>query len=169
MTTACALPRILQVRQMEEDHLKATLETALARLARLVEAENAALERERRGRALLIEGIDSGQLQDRLAGWVEICTAQKSRGALSLKAEEAGEAVRQIRGRYLAKRAERRQLETLIETERTEKARQASRQQQQSLDDRYRMRRIPECETETSYASSFDRTSAGDKPDAFGE
>ena len=137
-----ALTRILKVRQVEEDHLKASLEAALAKLTRLVEMEKAALERERRGRALLLEAICTDKSQDRLAGLVEMSLARESRGASSQKMREAREVVRQIRAQYMAKRAERRQLETLMEAERASEARHASRRQQEAVDDQYRSRRF---------------------------
>jgi len=169
VTTARALPRILQVRQMEEAHLKAALETALAKLARLVEAERAALDRERRGRLLLLEAIRSGQLQDRLAGLAEISLARRALSAIPRKIEEAGEMARQARAQYIAKRTERRQLETLIETERAREARQASRRQQEAADDRYRSRRFRARVAEKPLPPSLERTCAGDRPEASRE
>ena len=169
MSANRALPRLLQVRQLEEDHLKAVLESALGNLECLIEAERAALQRERTGRLLLVEAIHSGKLQDRLAGSVEMSLAKRARSALSLKIEEAREVVRQVRAQCIAKRAERRQLETLIEKERAGEARQASQRQQEALDDRFRSRRFRVRRAEKPLTPSLDRTHAGAKPEASGE
>lgn len=163
---ARALPRILQIRQVEEDHLKARLEAALAKLARLVDSEKATLERERRGRALLLEAIHSDQLQDRHAEMLEIGLAQKLRRATSLKIEEAREAVRQVRAQYMAKRAERRQLETLIEAKRAREAHKASRRQQETVDGQYTSRRFRVSTAKKPLTTSLDGTHGGDKPEA---
>ena len=67
MGTTGTLYRLLRVRQLEEEHLKTALESLLAELGRLSEAQRVVIERERGGRRLVLESIRKGELQSRLA------------------------------------------------------------------------------------------------------
>jgi flagellar biosynthesis chaperone FliJ len=132
--------RLLQVRQLEEEGCRTALESTLAKLNRLVDAQKIAVDRERQGRIFVLEGLRTGQLSNRLAGLEEVRVSRVLQSALSAKIDAAGQEVNECRGRYLEKRIERRQLEMLIEAAQAKKAQQASRRAQEMLDDRHRSR-----------------------------
>jgi flagellar biosynthesis chaperone FliJ len=137
---ARTLSRILRLRQQEEEHARTRLESALAELARLVEAQKAAADRERRGRLLVLESIHTGELHDRLAGQEEVRTGRKLWTGMFLRIEAAEAGVENLRAHYIAKRVERRQVETLIEAAMTKDVYQASRRAQEALDEGHRAR-----------------------------
>jgi flagellar biosynthesis chaperone FliJ len=135
VATARAINRLLRLRQQEEEHARTALESALAELARLVEVQRAAVDRERRGRLLVLGSIHTGELHDRLAGLEEARTARMLWSSMSPMFEAAEEEVENLRALYIAKRVERRQVETLIEAATTKEAYHASRRAQEALDD----------------------------------
>jgi hypothetical protein len=141
MAAARALHRLLRVRQLEEEHLKTALESAQLELSRLVHAQEAAVERERRGRMFVLESIRAGELHDRLAGLEEVRSARKLHAALSMKIEMAEQEAGELRAHYTAKRMQRRQVEALIEAAEAERKLLSSRRTQEALDDGHRSSR----------------------------
>ena len=95
-------------------------------------------ERDRCARALVHASAQSGELRDRLAGLEEARTATRQEIALSIRIAAAGRELAEARGCYMAKRTERRQVETLIEAAESEERLLDSRRNQQALDDGYR-------------------------------
>jgi flagellar biosynthesis chaperone FliJ len=138
MAARRVLYRLLQVRQLEEQHLKTELEAQLAELRRLVEAQSSAVERERHGRVLVQESILTGALHDRLAGLEEVRSAKRLYNALSPMIETARREVGELRAQYTTKRIQRRQAETLIEAAKAEHELEASRRDQKALDEGHR-------------------------------
>jgi flagellar biosynthesis chaperone FliJ len=141
MAGARSLHRLLRVRQLEEEQLKAALESAQVELRRLLDAQKAADERERRGRMLVLASIRTDELHDRLAGLEEVRSAGMLRAALSIKIEMAEQKAGELRTHYTSKRMERRQVEVLIEAAEAEWELLASRRTQQALDDGHRSSR----------------------------
>ena len=141
MAAARVLNRLLRVRQLEEEHLKAMLESALAQLSRLTEAQKVASRREGRGRMLVLESMKTNELHDRLAGLEEVRSARRLRVALSREIEIAEQRAGELRVHYTTKGTQRRQVETLIEAAEAEHKLQTSRRTQDELDDGHRSRR----------------------------
>ena len=141
MAATRVLHRLLKVRQLEEEHLKTALESAQMDLGNLVEAQRGAVEREGRGRVLILESVRTGELRDRLAGIEEVRFATKLRIALSMRIETAERKAEQLRAHYAAKRMQRQQVDVLIEAAEAEQKLAESRRTQEALDDGHRSRR----------------------------
>lgn len=138
MAATRVLRRLLKVRQLEEEHLKTALESAQMELGNLVEAQRSAVEREGRGRVLILESVRTGELRDRLAGIEEVRFATKLRIALSMKIETAERKAEQLRVHYAAKRMECQKVDALIEVAEAEQKLTESRRTQEALDDGHR-------------------------------
>jgi flagellar biosynthesis chaperone FliJ len=95
----------------------------------------AAKERERSGRQQVTASAKTGELVDRIAGLEETRAALRHGAALKPRIAEAVLEVARRRQEFLAKRIERRQVETLIQKTEAEDAVDAGRRAQQELDD----------------------------------
>jgi hypothetical protein len=135
MAVARVLKRLLRVRDLEEEQSRIALESAVGNLGRLQNAQAGAVERDRRGRRLVLSSADSGALPDRLAGLEETHSSERIALALAPQIAGAQKNVTQLREEYLAKRVERRQAETLIDEARARDALDSKRRSQQGLDD----------------------------------
>jgi hypothetical protein len=135
-----ALRRLLRIRELEEEHCRVAMESALAELHRLEHALAANQDRDRRGRALLQASAHTGELQDRLAAIEESKAAMRVAAVLESRRPRAEQQLGQLREQYLAKRVERRQVETLIEEAAAREALDTGRRTQMGLDDWFRNR-----------------------------
>lgn len=135
MPVSLVLRRLLRVLDLEEEQRRLTLESARSELARMQQSREAAAERERRGRRLMVAGMQSGELRDRLAGHTESNAGARHTAALTSRI--AGQKIEVLarREKFLSKRIERRQTETLIHEVESEERRMTERRSQQSLDD----------------------------------
>lgn len=129
-----AMRRLLRIRGMEEEQRQAALESALGDLSRLEVALAVARERERRGRRLVAASAETGDLIDRIAGLEEMRTARRHAATLTPRIAEAELSVIARRREFLAKRVERRQVESLIQKAELKEAVQAGRRAQGELD-----------------------------------
>jgi hypothetical protein len=130
----------LRIRDVEEEQSRQALEFAICELNRLESALAATVERELRGRRLVDASARTGQLPDRLAGLEETRSASRHAAMLEPKIKTGEEEVLARRQRFLLKRVERRQAETLIQETETQEALEAARHRQQTLDDWYNSR-----------------------------
>jgi flagellar biosynthesis chaperone FliJ len=137
MAASRALRRLLRIRDIEEEQSRLALESALGELNRLERALAATAERDRRGRRLVQASARTGELADRLAGIEEGRAADRHRAALAPRIVDAELAVAALRQEFLARRVERRQVETLIQEAGAQDAIEAGRHGQQALDDWY--------------------------------
>jgi flagellar biosynthesis chaperone FliJ len=135
MAVARVLKRLLRIRDLEEEQSRNALESALGNLHRLQNVQAATIERDRRGRHLVLSSANSGELPDRLAGLEETHSSKRIALALAPRIAHAQKNVTQLREEYLAKRVERRQAETLIEEAQARDAIDTGRRSQQALDD----------------------------------
>ncbi|MGD0799901.1 MAG: hypothetical protein ABR906_01150 [Terracidiphilus sp.] len=134
MAVSRALRRLLRIRDLEEEQCRLALESALGELHRLEHALTANIERGRRGRMLVDSSARTGQLPDRLAGFEETRSAGRYVEVLEPRIGAKGEEVTGLRQKFISKRVERRQAETLIkETEAREQI-EDDRRSQQALD-----------------------------------
>ena len=137
MPVSPALRRLLRIVDIQEEQCRLALEAAVAELARLEHWLAASEDRARSGRRLVVAGVRSSELPDRLAGLEETRSAVRWTEALLPQISEAEVEVAHLREDFLTKRVERRQAETLIEEAEARDALEASRHSQQSLDDWY--------------------------------
>jgi hypothetical protein len=148
MAVSRALRRLLRIRELQEEQSRLALESALGELHRLQHAQAATFERGHRGRRLIQASIQTGQLTDRLAGLEETRSASLHAAALGPRIDGMGEEVADRRQKFLSKRVERRQAETLIQEAEAQEAIEAGRHGQQALDDWYGSRLYREADKE---------------------
>src|ERR1700679_4223812 len=115
MAVSRALRRLLRIRDLEEEQCRLALESAMGDLRRLKHAQEASVERGRRGRRLVESSAHRGELTDRLAGLEETRGAGRGHLARAPGVEDGEKEVSGLREEYLASRVERRQPETLIQ------------------------------------------------------
>jgi hypothetical protein len=141
MAVARSLKRLLHVLELEEEQRQIALQAALGELHRLERAIDAAGVRERGGRQLITASARSGELEDRLAGLEEARAGLRIRDVLTPRAADAAHVALERREEFLAKRIERRQAETLIESAEAQAELEASRRRQGALDEWFLNRR----------------------------
>ena len=134
MTVPRAMQRLLGVLQLEEEQRREVLENAMGELRRLQQAREQAIARERRGRRLVMTSAETGEIADRLAGLEETRAGARRSAALKPLIAAAQVQVEARRQEFLAKRVERRQVETLVEQARSQRALVTARRGQQALD-----------------------------------
>ncbi len=135
MAVSRALHRLLGVLELEEEQSRLVLESSISELRRLEQELALARKRERGGRKLIVDSAHTGELPDRLAGLEEARAARRSAAYLGAGILDAESEVRDLRQAYLAKRVERRQVETLIQEIEARDAITSARRGQQALDD----------------------------------
>lgn len=133
------LRHLFQLRQIEEENQASVLEAAAAELKRLHEALALTRIREAAGRSLVEEGIRTGEMQDRLAGFAEVDSATRVRSVVTKRKRQAEGNLERIRQQYLAKRMETRQVETLLRAAAEHEAHEQQRRSQSALDEWHRM------------------------------
>jgi hypothetical protein len=141
MAVARTLKRLLHVLELEEEQRQTALQAALGELHRLERAIDAAGERERNGRHLVTAGVLNGEFEDRLAGLEEARAGLRTREFLTPRKAEATAVAAVRREEFLAKRIERRQAETLIESAEAQEELINSRRRQAALDEWFLNRR----------------------------
>jgi flagellar biosynthesis chaperone FliJ len=134
------LMRLHSLRMVEEQQLHEQLNIALGELRRLHEAADENRQRMRRARALILSAVRSSTLVDRLAGLEEVALADRRTKAFVERIRTAEQRCIQAREQFLAKRVERRQVETLLDAERQRAVREENRRSQQQLDEWFRLR-----------------------------
>lgn len=165
MAVSRAMRRLLRVLELEEQQAHGALELALAELRRLEQAYSLAVERARAGRRLVAASAGSGELMDRLAGLEEICAARRMSEVLQTRLAEMEKEAAARREVFLAKRAERRQAETVIAEAEARDAAEAGRRAQQSTDEWFldRKRRVETAEGAASCLESCERVGASEE------
>lgn len=135
MAVSRAMARLLGVRAMEEEQSQAELKRALDELRRLEAALAAAGKRERLGRRWLAASAATGELADRVAAMEEMRAGRGHAEKLRPRIAEAERVAAARRQEFLAKRAERRQVESLIHRQEAEEAAESGRLRQREIDD----------------------------------
>ncbi len=141
MAASKSLQRLRDIRQAEEEQTRNAMESAIAELQRLVTALMQIRERERRARVLVASSVQAGEFVDRIAGLEEMQSAQRIAKTLTSKIDAAENKVKEKRQRFLDKRIERRQVETVWEAMKAKAATEANRKNQLVLDDWHRSQR----------------------------
>jgi flagellar biosynthesis chaperone FliJ len=141
MAVSRAMRRLLRVLHIQEEQSRTALESAVAQLRRLEQAQTANDERGRSGRHLVTASALHGQivrqLVDRLAGLEETLAASRAATVLAAYTTEAEERVAERREEFLARRIERRQAEALVKRTEAADTVEAGRRSQRTLDDWY--------------------------------
>jgi len=135
MPVSKSLRRLLRIREVEEEQCRIRLETATSELHHLQNALQATVDRDRRGREMVVASAHSGELPDRLAGMEEMRTAVRFADALQPRIAEKERQVALLRKAFMDKRIEHRQAETLIQETEAKDAIDTGRRAQQTLDD----------------------------------
>jgi len=135
MPVSKSLRRLLRIREVEEEQCRIRLETASSELNNLKSALQATVDRDRRGREMVVASAHSGELPDRLAGMEEMRTAVRFAEVLTPRIAEKEHQVAMLRKAFMDKRIEHRQAETLIQETEAKDAITAGRRTQQTLDD----------------------------------
>lgn len=140
MAVSRGLRRLLRIRDLEEEQNRLALESAMGELHRMEIALAAAQTRERSGRRLVAASAETGEVCDRQAGLVESDAARRSASMIASRIAAGQMETARLRQRFLEKRVERRQAETLIDEAEALDAMEAGRMGQRSVDDWYRAR-----------------------------
>ncbi len=135
MAASHGMRRLLRVLELEEEHYRAQMEAALADLRQLEEALMTAGEQERAGRRLVADSIATGEIADRVSGIEESRLAGKRSAALKPRIAGAEAVAVSRQQKFLEKRIDRRQVESVIEKAATEKTLDDGRRVQRALDD----------------------------------
>jgi hypothetical protein len=134
------LRRLLRIRILKEEQSRTALEAGMGELRALQAAQAASVFRDRQGRRLVETSAETGELLDRLAGLEEQQAAGRWQQSLVPRIQHAEQEIAGLREEYLARRVERRQVETLVEESEARTAADADRRSQQGLDDWFRNR-----------------------------
>ncbi len=137
------LKRLARLRELEEEQSRLELELAARRRAEVAENVNAAVAAQATGRRSFVSGVVQGDGLERVAGLAAMRQAEGRRTALMPHLAEADRQLAVERDEYLARRTERRQVDTLLAEQRAEEQREAAHRAQQMLDDWYGRKRKP--------------------------
>lgn len=137
MAVARSLRRLLRVLTLQEEQAQTAFQNAIAQLRRLESGLEAAVERERRGRRLLVASTHSDEGVDRQAALEESAAGRRAAAAQRPRIAQAGQEAALRREEFMAKRVERRQAETLIQEAEAREDLETSRRSQQVMDDWY--------------------------------
>jgi hypothetical protein len=138
-----SLERLHSIRAAEEQQQRTQMNAALAELHRLQSALGKTRERLRQARSLVATSVCSGKHEDRIAGIEEAAIADRLAKLLAGKIKTAEQHFIQVRAQFLAKRVERRQVETLLDAAREQSAIEGNRKAQSALDEWFRSRPTP--------------------------
>lgn len=129
------LLRLRKLRETEEQQKKSVLASAFEELHRLESELEFAKSHARRGRALLISSALSGDRADRVAGMEEVAATGRLIDFLTVQLQVAADNVGTLLAEFLAKRIQRRQVQTLLESALTQSIAEERRKSQMLLDD----------------------------------
>jgi flagellar export protein FliJ len=135
LANAQTLHRLHGVRQAEESRSRTYLDTALAELHRHKDALTNAIELRSASRALLASSVRSGEPIDRIAAMQALAAANLTLKLLQTRIGLAQKKVDAIRQESLAKRIERRQVESLLDALNAQEKEEERRKIQAALDE----------------------------------
>lgn len=140
MPVSHALSRLFVVRELEEEQCRSELESAVNERTQLQKALEFAVERIRKGGALIAQSAGSGELCDRIAGLEESRVAKLLSNVLCNRISAVESHVREHHENYLSSRLRRRQVETLIKEIEEKDIQKDARRNQQEMDEWFRAR-----------------------------
>ncbi|HEY2472139.1 MAG TPA: hypothetical protein VGI45_30410 [Terracidiphilus sp.] len=142
MQLSKALERLHSVRKIEEQQQEAELNEVTAELYRLRGMLDRVHQRIETARALASASIGNGMIEDRFSALEETVLLGRLATVLVKKVKLADQRLLEARAQLLAKRIERRQVETLLDAAQRQVEKDENRKSQQSLDEWYRLRRV---------------------------
>lgn len=140
MAVLPALVRLHAIREAEEEQCRRALDVAAADLQRLHGMLASVRRRRENDRALIVSSVLNGATEDRLAALDETSMLDRLTRTLAKRLKDAEQRLLRAREQFLAKRIERRQVETLLETARFQAGIEQSRRDQSAMDEWFRMR-----------------------------
>lgn len=140
MPAPTSLKRLAAIRRAEEQHSRTRMEMAIAELHRLEQAFDGARNRAKQGRRSIVSAVSSGECDDRVAGIAEVTAADRVTTLLAERIHSVEQQISELRDAFLAKRIERRQAESLLESQTAQQTLELSRRSQTALDDWHRSR-----------------------------
>lgn len=141
MPVSKSMRRLLSIRQAEEERRRTGMESALTELHRLKVALMTTRGRAKLARALVASSVQTGECLDRIAGLEEIAMADRLVKILVDRIDVAGKDLERTQQEFLAKRIERRQVETLCDAMKAQDTVEAKRKSQMALDEWHRTQR----------------------------
>ena len=138
MTRAGRLRRFRELRRLEEQDHATVLESARAELQQIDDALQQTSVRKMSARSLIEKSMGTGKTRDWIAGHAEIDSAERVRTILKKRKHLAEQRVESAQARYLAKRIESRQAETLLRAALHREEKAAQRRNQSALDEWFR-------------------------------
>lgn len=135
-----SLKRLHSIRAAEEEQYRTQMNLALAELRRLEEALENSRERLRRALTLFSGSVHNGVVEDRIAGLEAAALADRLARVLAERIRIANGHFTQLRAQFLAKRVERRQVETLLDAVIAQDLIEGNRKNQLALDEWFRSR-----------------------------
>jgi hypothetical protein len=142
VTKTVRLRRLCELRRIEELNQATLLESARAELLAIDQALESTRLQKRAGRALVHQGIRTGETRDRVTGFHEIARSTCVSNSLLKLKHLVEERVVSIQRQFAAKRAERCQVKTLLESELNREIDAELRRNQASLDEWHRSLRF---------------------------
>jgi flagellar export protein FliJ len=137
MASSKVLPRLLRLRELEEEQSRAELEASVGVRNRAAAELDRAIQRQNQGRVAFASAIERQNSAERTAATLVLGQVLGQR----IEAEEvfavAESEVELRRDAFLLKRMSRQQVETLVEKQVAQAREQTSRRAQQMLDDWY--------------------------------
>lgn len=138
MSRVRVLRRLCELRALEEQQAAGHYEMAVENLHRLLRAFDTSCRRSREGRRLLSASMESSEVHDRLFGINEMNSVARLSSKLQQLIRDAEAAVESSRDRFVAKRIEKGQAESLVDTASKAAALELLRRNQLGLDDWHR-------------------------------
>jgi flagellar export protein FliJ len=138
MRRSLRLARLLDIRYAEERQSRNLMESAVLELRSLEKISEDTHKRRKDARALITTSLGTGDGLDRIAALEEMAISERVAIALQKKIVAIELQVERLRQDFLAKRTERRQVETLIDHAKAQEAIESKRRAQTAMDDWYR-------------------------------
>jgi flagellar biosynthesis chaperone FliJ len=138
MRRSLRLARLLDIRQAEERQSRNLMESVVLELRSLENISEDTHKRRKHARGLITTSLSTGDGLDRTAAIEEMAISERVATALQKKIEAIELQVERLRQDFLAKRIERRQVETLIDQAKAQEAIDSKRSTQIAMDDWYR-------------------------------
>jgi flagellar biosynthesis chaperone FliJ len=137
MAAKQGLNRLLRVRQLEEELSRVELEVAVGDRNRMGEELASVAQRQAAGRRDLVRGIMERDTAGRAGSVIEVEQARRLQLRMEPRLEAAEDEVARQREEFLARKRDRRQVETLVDEQQRIAREAAGRRAQQMLDDWY--------------------------------
>ncbi len=131
------LKRLLRLRELEEEQGRRELELAVLEENRVQQQMLFAGQRLAMGRHHFVEGIARGNGADRAGGVIEVEFSRRQQLLIKPRLEAVEQELARQREHFMTRRAERRQVETLVRDRDKVAAIETGRRAQQMLDDWY--------------------------------